>query len=66
MKILVEFIDAIFPFAVGILILVKPQVFTKTDLSLEENQKAAGLLKKGGVCLLIAGVFIFIAHLMTK
>ena len=43
MNILVEFIDAIFPFAVGILILVKPQVFTKTDLSLEENQKAAGL-----------------------
>ena len=63
--IIIDLIDALIPLGIALLLLVCPQVFTKKDLKAEENAKTAGLLKKAGIALLVAGILILISNLMT-
>lgn len=65
-KLIIDFLDALIPLGIAGLLLLRPQAFTKRDLTLEENATLAGRLKIGGYVLLGAGILILISNLMTK
>ena len=65
-ELLVDLIDARIPLGGAVLLLVWPQAFTRKDLKAEENARTAGRLKTAGILLLVAGVLILIANLMTR
>jgi hypothetical protein len=62
--VIIDFLDALIPLGIAILLLARPQTFTKKDLKAPENAKTAGLLKKAGFILLGAGILILISNLM--
>ena len=64
-ELIIDFIDALIPLGIAVLLLVCPQVFTKKDLKAEENSKIAKRLKTVGIVLLGAGILILISNLMT-
>ena len=63
-EVIIDFLDALIPLGIAVLLLARPQIFTKKDLKASENAKTAGLLKKGGIILLVAGILILISNLM--
>jgi hypothetical protein len=65
-EVIIDFLDALIPLGIAVLLLARPQMFTKKDLKAPENTKTAGLLKKAGIILLVAGILILISNLMTK
>ena len=65
-ELIIDFIDALIPLGIAVLLLACPQAFTKKDLKAEENAKVSGRLKKAGVLLLVAGVLILAANFMTN
>ncbi len=62
-QLIVDFIDALIPFGVAVLLLAFPQVFTKKDLKADENKRLAARLKKIGWALMAAGILILIANM---
>ena len=65
-EIVIAGLDALIPIGIAVLLLVRPQAFTKKDLKLEANSKLAGNLKKAGIILLVAGALIFVSGLITQ
>lgn len=63
--IIIALLNALIPLGISLLLLVRPQAFTRKDLKVEENAKLAGQLKQAGVVLLVAGILIFVSNLMT-
>ena len=64
-ELIIDFIDALIPLGVAVLLFACPQVFTKKDLKAEENATSAKRLKTAGIVLLIAGALILTSDLMT-
>ena len=64
-KLLIDFIDALIPLGIAVLLLAFPQWFTKKDLKADANQGIASRLKKIGWLLLAAGVLILISNIGT-
>jgi len=62
-QLIVDFIDALIPLGLAVLLLAFPQLFTKKDLKADENKRLAGTLKKIGWALMAAGVLILIANI---
>lgn len=62
-QLIVDFIDALIPLGLAVLLLAFPQLFTKKDLKADENKRLAGTLKKIGWVLMAAGVLILIANI---
>jgi hypothetical protein len=58
--------DALFTFTIAVLLIACPQVFTRADLTSEENAKHARRLKKAGWWLLLAGILILAAGLCRR
>ncbi len=58
-----EVLDAAIPLVIAVLLLGRPQWFTKKDLKADENKPLAGRLKKIGWALVVAGILILIANL---
>jgi hypothetical protein len=58
-----DFIDALIPLGVAVLLLAFPQSFTKKDLKADENKRLAARLKTIGWVLMAAGVLILIANM---
>jgi len=47
-ELIIDFIDALIPLGIAVLLLACLQAFTKKDLKTEENAKLADRLKKAG------------------
>jgi len=62
-RLIVDFIDALIPLGVAVLLLAFPQLFTKKDLKADENKRLAARLKMIGWVLMAAGVLILIANI---
>jgi hypothetical protein len=62
---IMDFIDALIPLGIAVLLLAFPQLFTKKDLRADENKRLATTLKKIGWVLMAAGVLILIANIGT-
>ena len=59
---IMDFIDALIPLGIAVLLLAFPQSFTKKDLKAEENKKLAARLKTIGWVLMAAGILILIGN----
>ncbi len=64
-ELIIDFVDALIPLGIAVLLLVCPRAFTKKDLKAEENATTAKRLKTAGIVLLIAGALILTSNLMT-
>lgn len=62
---IIDCLDALIPLGIAVLLLVRPQAFTKKDLKAEENATLAKRFKTIGFVLLGAGILILISSLMT-
>ena len=65
-QMVINFIEALIPLGIAVLLLVFPQWFTKKDLKAEENKGLAGKLRKIGWGLMAAGVLILIANIGSR
>lgn len=59
-----ELMNVLFTLSIGVVILLFPQKFTKHDLSLEENQNTAKLLRLAGFGLVAAAILLFVSSLL--
>jgi hypothetical protein len=62
-NLIIASVDALIPLGIAVLLLARPQWFTKKDLHAEENRRLAGTLRKVGWVLIAAGLMILIANI---
>ncbi|MFN8282946.1 MAG: hypothetical protein U0U67_07005 [Chitinophagales bacterium] len=64
MIILVKYIDAIIPFVIGIMLLLRPSLFTKSTG--ETREKTISKLKKIGFLLIVIGIIYSIIKCFSE
>jgi len=63
-ELIMDLLGALIPLGIAVLLLVRPQIFTKKDLKAEENASIAKRLKTVGAILFVAGILILLSNLM--
>ena len=62
---MLNFLNVLLPLVIALLLLVRPQLFTKRDLQAEENKGVANMLKTIGWVFVVVALLMFIGDVLA-